>query len=586
MDNEAYLYGLRTSFNMFRSETSLRYPRNRDLNADFDPESYLIQNTDDMVSSFIRNTIPLRLIKTDTLEFVTPYEVQQEAMDGIRAAIAAQLRYALEKVAATSDFEPEAQDIIDVLEGLVTGAVKETVRYSILSHRWDAGELDMKDMHVISKITLADIQHVKNSSSGLVPKESLLTALAKAALNAPLEDSDVPKQPIIDALKCLVEDPKFGALNNGPSTRFNGFHKLVHFCYVSLNEHGHKYAWIDTCCIDKTSSAELDESIRSMFKWYLQSSMCIIHLGRSACGSGAGKKDEPDDWTSDPWFTRGWTLQELLAPKAVKFYDANWERLTDDLNDKALPVISGIGSDSDSILQIVSRITSIPIPDLVGFTPGKDNIRNRLRWASNRKTTRVEDQAYCLLGIFDVDMSIAYGEGDNAFHRLQVAIIGESSDRSVFLWGGRHSRKSTMLAKEPACFAWPYPVLMHDFDESQRDSSIDPTFMLTNHGLKIAVSLYNEHFTRRWLLDSHESYRPRNVPPQLDMLASQDYRLAVLGYSKPGGREKRGAPAVAVVMLLLRVESVNNVYYTRHPLVPQLGYFMEPPGAPEVIFIR
>ncbi|KDR70543.1 hypothetical protein GALMADRAFT_36675, partial [Galerina marginata CBS 339.88] len=193
------------------------------------------------------------------------------------------------------------------------------------------------------------------------------------------------------------------------------------------------YAWMDTGCIDKSSSAELEESIRSMFRWYRSSNICVIHLAKTDISSlhtpytFAGLQD-------DPWFTRGWTLQELLAPPVIQFYDGNWEPLTSEpivksdkekIDDDAMQLV---------LVGVISSLTAIEIGDMCNFQPGLINIARRMAWASKRTTTRIEDMAYCLLGIFDVSMPIAYGEGNIAFYRLQKAIIEQSSDRSIFMW--------------------------------------------------------------------------------------------------------------------------------------------------------
>ncbi|KAH9947846.1 hypothetical protein B0H21DRAFT_303621 [Amylocystis lapponica] len=153
-----------------------------------------------------------------------------------------------------------------------------------------------------------------------------------------------------------------------------GFRKLREVC-KKARTYGCEWVWVDTCCIDKRSSAELDESIRSMYRWY-----------RDA---------------KDQWFSRGWTLQELLAPSQIKFFTKNWRPLTADTNDKV----------NDSLSEIISERSGIPISQLRAFSPGVAMIREKMRWASGRNTTRIEDVGYSLICLFDVTMPIAYGEG-------------------------------------------------------------------------------------------------------------------------------------------------------------------------------
>ncbi|KAH9950825.1 hypothetical protein B0H21DRAFT_776497 [Amylocystis lapponica] len=192
--------------------------------------------------------------------------------------------------------------------------------------------------------------------------------------------------------------------------------KLEMFCRMA-REAGCDWAWSDTCCIDKRSSAELDESIRSMYQWYSEAKVCIVHLGMTS---------NLDDMHGDDWFRRGWTLQELLAPSRIKFFNRDWEPLTDNENDK----------DEDTILISITHITMIPFASLREFTPGVDKIREKMIWASRRETTRVEDVAYALIGLFNVSMNIAYGEGDRAFYRLQVTIMEKSNNLELLLWLG------------------------------------------------------------------------------------------------------------------------------------------------------
>ncbi|KAH9923012.1 heterokaryon incompatibility protein-domain-containing protein, partial [Amylocystis lapponica] len=195
------------------------------------------------------------------------------------------------------------------------------------------------------------------------------------------------------------------------------FKKLRAFCNLA-RMHGCDWAWTDTCCIDKTSSAELDEAIRSMYKWYADAKICIVYLAETTSPSR-------EDMAADAWFTRGWTLQELLAPQCVKFFNKHWQPLTAALNDKH--------ADS-GLLDALSHITGIPHDSLTFFMPGTDLIREKMHWAARRRTTRVEDVAYSLIGLFDVTLMTAYGEGARAFHRLQLAIMEAAVNVDLFIW--------------------------------------------------------------------------------------------------------------------------------------------------------
>jgi len=210
-----------------------------------------------------------------------------------------------------------------------------------------------------------------------------------------------------------------------------GYTKVVQFCRLSEAQNL-SWAWVDTCCIDKRSSAELSEAINSMFAWYKAATMCIAYLS-----------DVPNIWRTQPcgrlhhekpaiiarldeylprsaWFRRGWTLQELLAPLTIMFYSAGWHFLGDKRElGRQLSNITGIDG------EVLRYRQTIP----------EQSVAQRMSWASRRVTTRGEDAAYCLLGLFDVNMPLLYGEGKTkAFVRLQLQIIRKSDDESIFAW--------------------------------------------------------------------------------------------------------------------------------------------------------
>jgi hypothetical protein len=166
------------------------------------------------------------------------------------------------------------------------------------------------------------------------------------------------------------------------------------------------------CCIDKGSSAELSEAINSMFRWYERAVVCYVYLSDI-------HSTEASDINTAKWFRRGWTLQELLAPATVRFYTASW---------------NFIGTKLDLISTITS-VTGIDADTLRGADLDHISIAKKMSWAATRETTRVEDGAYCLLGIFDVNMPLLYGEAERAFQRLQEEILKVSNDQSLFAWG-------------------------------------------------------------------------------------------------------------------------------------------------------
>ncbi|OAX39850.1 hypothetical protein K503DRAFT_673387, partial [Rhizopogon vinicolor AM-OR11-026] len=216
-----------------------------------------------------------------------------------------------------------------------------------------------------------------------------------------------------------------------------GYEKLKKFCEKARECHL-EFAWSDTCCIDKSSTTELDESICSMFRWYKNSAICIVHLAQSMT---------IEDIMDDEWTTRGWTLQELLAPDKIKFFNEDWMSMTDRRNDK-----SYLKTD---IMEILERATGIPHHNIFRFSPGPHQVDTRMAWAATRKTTRAEDLAYSMMGIFNVSLPIAYGEGgERAFCRLIEAIM-QSGNPSVLNWRGdpadHHSSRA--IPRSPQNFA-------------------------------------------------------------------------------------------------------------------------------------
>jgi len=215
------------------------------------------------------------------------------------------------------------------------------------------------------------------------------------------------------------------------------FPKLLHACNEA-RARGFGYIWIDTCCIDKSSSAELSEAINSMYRWYQNAAVCFIFL--SDVDLAAGRGEWEDHLRYSRWFYRGWTLQELIAPRLVKFFDRNWKCL----------------GTKQSLLSTLCRITGIDrevledpecLPDV--------SVARRMSWAAQRRTSRTEDTAYCLLGIFDVHMPMIYGEGNKAFSRLQEEILKVSGDASLFAWNqaiGTDQQYRGLLAESPEEF--------------------------------------------------------------------------------------------------------------------------------------
>lgn len=203
------------------------------------------------------------------------------------------------------------------------------------------------------------------------------------------------------------EEVTFGDLEKGLGKGKAGYTKLQ-FCASQAKKDGLRYFWVDTCCINKANLTELDEAIRSMFRWYQEAYSCYVYLTDV---SSPTKPDGTDDtWIpafyKSRWFRRGWTLQELLAPKMVQFYSRE-------------EILLGT---KNSLEQRIHEITRIPLEALKGVPLSQFPPEERLRWAEHRETKKVEDNAYSLLGVFQISMSLRYGEGDDAMKRLKEKI--------------------------------------------------------------------------------------------------------------------------------------------------------------------
>ncbi|KAI0742496.1 heterokaryon incompatibility protein-domain-containing protein [Daedaleopsis nitida] len=296
----------------------------------------------------------------------------------------------------------------------------------------------------------------------------------------------------------------------GENPRDLASEKIRKACELA-EQHGYKWLWLDTCCIDKTSSAELSEAINSMFYYYSVAAVCYAYLrdvplstedditdlfyirrrarNRSRRFSTLSKhsKHPLDDkrmsrrmsktvtdissvilhgldldvlkhsresskgamsglalaFALSKWHRRGWTLQELVAPRNVLFLSQAWDIL---------------GSKTDFAASL-EHITGIPAAVLrTEEHCGDFSVAQRMSWAANRSTTRLEDEAYCLLGIFGVNMPTLYGEGRNAFRRLQEEIMKQSADTSLLVWGlsarvdDGEERNPYLLASSPSAF--------------------------------------------------------------------------------------------------------------------------------------
>ena len=222
-----------------------------------------------------------------------------------------------------------------------------------------------------------------------------------------IDDDKIPPYAILSHTWKEGEEVTFQELIDGTGKGKPGYEK-IRFCGEQAKRDGLQYFWVDTCCINRSNNTELSEAINSMFRWYRSATRCYIYLSDVSSpvfDTNNQLSDLPFEsaFRASRWFTRGWTLQELLAPSSVEFFSREGNRL----------------GDKRSLQQQIHEITGIPAQALQETFLPRFSVDERLLWSQNRQTTRKEDQAYALLGIFDVYMPLIYGEGrDNAFKRL------------------------------------------------------------------------------------------------------------------------------------------------------------------------
>lgn len=310
-------------------------------------------------------------------------------------------------------------------------------------------------------------------------------------------DIEIPKYAILSHRwgenEVLYKEFRKGKASEGP-----GLNKIRESCALAA-KHGLEWIWIDTCCIDKRSSAELSEAINSMYKWYKQSAVCYVYLA-DVCyspsdvsilrdiqdrslnhpqviydyGDGPPAFSTFHEWNAlkqefrnSSWFSRGWTLQELLAPRDINFFDKRWTFI----------------GDRQQLKDDISEITDIAIDYLSYFYHRFASIAQKMSWASRRKTSRGEDLAYCLLGLFDINMPLLYGEGaEKAFYRLQAEILKSSTDETIFAWTSPFPQFQGLLAAHPRCFADSGDII-----PNTDHTNIRPPYTITNRGLQMSI---------------------------------------------------------------------------------------------------
>lgn len=332
------------------------------------------------------------------------------------------------------------------------------------------------------------------------------------------------------------------------------FAKIQSAC-IQAQTDGLKYLWIDTICIDKSNSADLSEAINSMFAWYHNSSVCYIHLADVDDTDGVadklgdltelefhkflessdleelGPKERLMDsiWQSR-WFTRGWTLQELIAPKSILVFTQDWKPILMQYPQEYEEHGRSSKLGQGRLLRLFTPITGIK-HDALTYPEVAMSCSNaeKMSWMAGRKTNRTEDVAYSLLGLFNVKMPLVYGEGIKAFHRLQVEIMKQTTDHSLFGWqwpaGAQFIGDGTepnILADSPLLFSNlnhidsnSIPRFQVDGDVWEAESSPQSVHILVaNYGISLNLELIptaNPMFVFASLNNATSGFRDREM---------------------------------------------------------------------------
>ncbi|KIN08297.1 hypothetical protein OIDMADRAFT_80089, partial [Oidiodendron maius Zn] len=314
-----------------------------------------------------------------------------------------------------------------------------------------------------------------------------------------------------------TEEVTFQDLTNNTGRDKPGYKKIC-FCGEQARRDGLRYFWVDTCCIDKANSTELAEAINSMFRWYQNAAKCYVYL------SDVSTNDhDPVDpfFQKSRWFTRGWTLQELIAPLSVEFFCSNKKRL----------------GDKKSLERQLHEITGIALPALQGTPLSTFSIEERMLWAESRQTKREEDKAYSLLGIFDISMPLIYGEGaEKAFRRLrqeiynhskkhkldELSIVSHTSNPSKRLKPFYNQSPSipsnhnpSLLDPEPPFYSEYSVHISHSIDANIKQSLIDQLYF-TKIDERLTSLTAAQGTTCRWFLTKPKFISWHDVAQQAD----------------------------------------------------------------------
>ncbi|KAK5060161.1 hypothetical protein LTR84_010045 [Exophiala bonariae] len=297
--------------------------------------------------------------------------------------------------------------------------VETTPPYAILSHVWEEEEVTFQDID--EPFLGKDFRELQNRFNELEKRfNDIRQLIADSGSHVSASTSDQSLASPVDSSSLGFHDTTSGSAESPAliqARRLKGWSKLEGCCHEAAR-FGLRHVWIDTCCIDKSNSSELSEAINSMFAWYRDAELCLAYLS-----DASDVKDAFDHSRPSKWFSRGWTLQELLAPSKMLFFQREWEPL-------------GTRSYLAYRIEQITMIPSVVLQNGITTVQDKEfSIATKMSWAAQRRTTRSEDRAYSLMGLFEVNMPTLYGEGgQSAFQRLQSEIFAASGDHSILAW--------------------------------------------------------------------------------------------------------------------------------------------------------
>lgn len=333
-----------------------------------------------------------------------------------------------------------------------------------------------------------------------------------------------------------------------------GYRKLD-FCGRRAAKDGLQWFWVDTCCIDKSSSAELSEAINSMFHWYHKSTKCYVYLS-DVPASGFASDDQ--SFQRSRWFTRGWTLQELLAPTSAQFFSVEGDLL----------------GDKSSLTQEIAKITDIPVEALQGRPLPQFSIEERIAWARRRETKREEDEAYSLLGIFDIHMPLLYGEGrEKAMIRLQKELQESLRDKQRSLFFGSTAETADAVGELHNYRRIPFSgpgILAHERQIADVQGRIlnslrFPQFQDRRHQIHEA-----HRETYQWILESASTHNQQWDSLLAWLSSSTESRRVYWIHGKPGS----GKSTMMRFLDQNIVPSYHMLPWTENRMVLRAQYFL------------